>query len=480
MEILKSKLSQFSSNNNIKNNKKVKNVELQFNDSNNLFNDLINENDIISSKNNYKMSDYKLKRNKYPGQIAQLIQHQQNPSLIVTNKLDLPIPLNQTSSSSTGGPPPIKKVISYCLSESIDLMGCFDLLENKGFKPQPFKNLFFFFIKKQNNNDNNNNINNNINNNNNNTNINNNSISHQNPNNTNYCISGEVSPRIMASSSPNEHCIEMNRIGVTSPNLYGFSLDHQKYYQQPQPQFSSYPTSPKVYKMEEFEKNHSLIVVYENGVVVCWDLPDSLQYLTFSLFDEFLINPLSSKLIDEMTFEKGYEGTHFSKDQILLQDHHFNTKLAISHSLSQSIRLSLIEENINKLHVITKNIPSQLVKKGSAGITNHQLSIIVGNSFKIKNSLSKNNLIFKSIVIDYFDKNDSSKTTFQHSSNYLDIKERTQSLNHSIKTINEMVSICRSELESKSSYRLEMTVIVLIFFELLFMILQFVCEIDKI
>ncbi|EGC30629.1 hypothetical protein DICPUDRAFT_99478 [Dictyostelium purpureum] len=389
-----------------------------------------------------------------------------------------------------GGPPSNKKVSSFCLSESIDLMGCFELLESKGFKPQPYKNFFFFFIKKSN------------------QTVTTASVQSR---------SRENSPKLMSSPPPNE--IEMDKIDthsninninvptVSPNNLYGFSLDrqptnptnqylhpnfypHLQHNQQHQQhnQFYPAPKSPinsatpnstptSQLKLEEFEKNHSLVVVYEYGVVVSWDLPQHLQVRTLNLFENFLHNPLSTKLVDEMTFEKGIDETCIFKDQIFLSDYNYDTKLCISHSLSQSIRVSLLEEHLNKILYLTKNIPSQLVKKGTVGISHPQLGVVVGGVFKIKKSITKNSTLFKSVTSNYFSQNPTNKQVYNLTSNYLEIKERSHSINNNISSINDMVSVCRSELETKSSYRLEMTVIILIFFELLFMILQFIYSI---
>eukprot|EP01132_Coremiostelium_polycephalum_P001506 gene1506-1898_t len=336
---------------------------------------------------------------------------------------------------------PSKRVQVYYLTD-FDLVSSFDQIDKRGLKPVFFKDFYFYIV-----------------------------------------------PLLKDSTSVQP---------PPSPAIQMDGPDHQINYPPPQPSLSSTTmlmanqSAIDIGSGVGIENNLSivecgLVVVYEFGVVVCWDLTPELEYLTLTMLDQLVekqsnksssdgANYSSPKLLDSMTFYQTADPTTtIFNDQIFLEENSdIYTKISISHALSISVKLSTYEETLEKLLMETSKIQNSLIKHGKIHNSSKHVGILTGNLLKVKHSLQTYSTTFQSFT-EYFSNGAAEKyencyeTTFK----YLDIALREKSILKKIKFISDCTEICRSDIHARGAFRLELIVVILIFIELVFMVLTF-------
>lgn len=141
--------------------------------------------------------------------------------------------------------------------------------------------------------------------------------------------------------------------------------------------------------------------VFSYGVVVFWNFTerqekDVLADLTFAtMVDEknHIVSPLplTTNPLDEEDFET--EEFHFEynnelsrpriyNDMITLRSGDHMIKLAISHAIAQSTKLSFFEETMAAQMEAAKDVPSRLAKTGELGMKREEVIKLLGGLFK--------------------------------------------------------------------------------------------------
>ena len=141
--------------------------------------------------------------------------------------------------------------------------------------------------------------------------------------------------------------------------------------------------------------------IFSYGVVVFWNFTerqekDVLADLTFSYSLNPKSNiaaplPLATFPLDEEDFET--EEFHFEynneisrprvyNDMITLRSGDHMIKLAISHAIAQSTKLSFFEENMATQMEEAKDVPRRLALTGELGMTREEVVKLLGGLFK--------------------------------------------------------------------------------------------------
>lgn len=136
------------------------------------------------------------------------------------------------------------------------------------------------------------------------------------------------------------------------------------------------------------------IFVFSYGVVVFWNFTehqekDILADLTFSEHETNI--PLVSRPLDEDDYEK--EELHFEysptvdrprvfNDMITLRSGDHMIKLAMSHAIAQSTKLSFFEEKMSQTMLDAQHVPKQLALTGQLGMSRSEIVKILGRLFK--------------------------------------------------------------------------------------------------
>lgn len=165
--------------------------------------------------------------------------------------------------------------------------------------------------------------------------------------------------------------------------------------------FSTRSTSPTGNSVPTDAYRFAEMFVFNYGVVVFWNFSerqekDVLADLTFAtMVDEknHIISPLSltTNPLDEEDFET--EEFHFEynnelsrpriyNDMITLRSGDHMIKLAISHAIAQSTKLSFFEETMAAQMEEAKDVPSRLAKTGELGMNREEVIKLLGGLFK--------------------------------------------------------------------------------------------------
>lgn len=146
---------------------------------------------------------------------------------------------------------------------------------------------------------------------------------------------------------------------------------------------------------------HAEMFIFSYGVVVFWNFSekqeiDVLADLTFSsaMNPETLLpstlalatNPLTEEDFETEEFHFEYNNEisrpRIYNDMITLRSGDHMIKLAISHAIAQSTKLSFFEETMANQMAEAKDVPQRLALKGELGMKREQVVKILGSLFK--------------------------------------------------------------------------------------------------
>lgn len=204
------------------------------------------------------------------------------------------------------------------------------------------------------------------------------------------------------------------------------------------------------------------IFYFSYGVTVCWGLaPEQcLNYL--SQIKEFEEHSLDEVESDEFTFMLG-DVPKIIEDEITMPNHGVLTRLAISHGIAQSVKLSTFENKIRRTFNHTKHIPEDLAKHGRIGLSRKEIRRKMGELFIERNSINLHADILD--TPEFFWEYSELEPLYQMTANYLDVETRVEVLNHRLDVVRELFEMLGNELNHQHSSRLEWTIIFLIVIE---------------
>lgn len=239
--------------------------------------------------------------------------------------------------------------------------------------------------------------------------------------------------------------------------------------------------------------------IFSYGVVVFWNFSekqeiDVLADLTFSSAinpKTLLPSPLSlaTKPLMEEDFET--EEFHFEynneisrpriyNDMITLRSGDHMIKLAISHAIAQSTKLSFFEETMANQMAEAKDVPQRLALKGELGMKREQVVKILGSLFKsrVDVNLCKSTFTHFCTIFENTNATPASKMLdepdflwndeptlhplYSAVREYLEIKPRIQVLNERCKVFLDLAEMLSDSIADNKMSRLTWIIIVLI------------------
>lgn len=208
------------------------------------------------------------------------------------------------------------------------------------------------------------------------------------------------------------------------------------------------------------------VFYFSYGVVVCWGLriEQCLHYL--SLVKEFEENSLEEVESDEFTFIFG-KNAKIVDDEIILPNTEMLTRLAISHGVAQSVKLSTFENKVRRTFNHTKHIPEDLAKHGKIGLSRKEIRRKMGELFIERNSINLHVDVLD--TPEFFWEYSELEPLYAITANYLDVETRVEVLNHRLDVLRELFEMLGNELNHQHSSRLEWTIIFLIVVEVVLM-----------
>lgn len=225
------------------------------------------------------------------------------------------------------------------------------------------------------------------------------------------------------------------------------------------------------------------ILLFEYGVVVFWSLTPKQErnFLDNTLKGRFEMEPLAAQYVERDTFFFQYVpyATPTLNNDIItiapnLKDAHL-TKISISLALSQSTKLSVLEDRVGRMANITRDLPNALAKKGQVEISAEDIAKLMGRVF-----LEQMNLNLLGSVLDtpqFFNERgipDTMGQVYDRVWEYLELEDRIEVLNNRLQVLHSMFEMLRNQQSELYSEKLEWIIIWLVAIDLVVLLLQLV------
>jgi uncharacterized Rmd1/YagE family protein len=211
------------------------------------------------------------------------------------------------------------------------------------------------------------------------------------------------------------------------------------------------------------------IFYFSYGCVVLWGFTEEEEQAILGSLKEFEKDSRSKPEMDEFTFVYG-EVMRIEEDEIILQNKNTLTKLAISHGLAQSVKLTTFEEAIQKTIDNTKALPNDLAIKGKIVMSRKEISRKMGELF-----IERNFINLHSETLDtpeFFWNYPELEPFYRKTAHYLDVTKRVEVLNKRLAVVHELFEILSNELNHQHTSRLEWSIIILITIEVAIAIMR--------
>ncbi|KAG9233161.1 hypothetical protein BJ875DRAFT_464844 [Amylocarpus encephaloides] len=213
--------------------------------------------------------------------------------------------------------------------------------------------------------------------------------------------------------------------------------------------------------------------VFSYGVVVFWNFTerqekDILADLTFS--EHQLGISLVSQSLDEDDFET--EELHFEysplverprvfNDMITLRSGDHMIKLAMSHSIAQSTKLSFFEEKMSQTMLDAQHVPKHLALTGKLGMSRKEIVKILGRLFKSRVDVNLSSNILD--VPDFFWNSEPTLHPLYYAvREYLEISPRIKVLNERCRVFLDLAEILSDSVADTKMSTITWIIIILI------------------
>lgn len=226
------------------------------------------------------------------------------------------------------------------------------------------------------------------------------------------------------------------------------------------------PEQTAIDKMASGDKAHqdSDIFFFPFGALVCWGLSEEQERQILKDIRPFEQQRLD--LLEEDVFYYIYgEEAKIEDDEIVLPNHDSLTKLAFSHGLAQSVKLSVFEQTIQKTIHLTKELPELLAKQGSIKLSRQDIRRMMGRLFIDRSSINLHQELLD--TPEFFWEHSELESYYVLVAHYLDRERRVNILNQRLRIVQELFDMLAAELNHQHSSRLEWTIIWLIVIEVL-------------
>jgi uncharacterized Rmd1/YagE family protein len=212
------------------------------------------------------------------------------------------------------------------------------------------------------------------------------------------------------------------------------------------------------------------IYVFKYGVVSFLNY-DEIKISEFIQFiTPFCKNFSESKLSEEFEIETGAKEIRFGFNKIEISKPTVDILRLIMLNVSQSVALDYYYEVTNTLLIETNLQTQYLEKKGRLNISGRNLKKYIGRTLNLKSKIAENLYIFDSPPETWEDEDLNRidiglKKTF-------DLQVRFRSIQESLQIIKENFELFKDIMQYRSSYVLEMIIIILILMEVINLVIE--------
>lgn len=212
-----------------------------------------------------------------------------------------------------------------------------------------------------------------------------------------------------------------------------------------------------------------LVFLFNYGVLVFWGVTKDEREKISAAILPYILEPTTSLNIESYTYS--IDSTlNFSikNDHVIIPDTTTDIRLALSHALAQSAKLTFFEDSAEQLISSNRHIAKKLSHTGKINMSRKSLSQLRGILFDTScditlhfNLLDKPNFFWNYPELDDY---------YVKLSQYLEINQRVHLLNDKLAMIRELLDMLAEEQNHKHSSFLEWIIIILIAIEIILFI----------
>lgn len=213
-----------------------------------------------------------------------------------------------------------------------------------------------------------------------------------------------------------------------------------------------------------FGQNDGDVFYFSYGTVVMWGLTEEAEAAVLADVRAFEDNPIDHIESEESRYSIGTVAK-ILKDDITLPANDVVTKLAFSHGLAQSVKLSVFEKLIERRIENSRYAPISLAKHGRIPMSRNKLARMMGEIILDRNSINLHTDILD--TPEFFWEYSELEPLYRLIAQDLDIVARVSVLNRRLDIVKEVFELLSNELEHRHSSTLEWIIIALIFIEVM-------------
>lgn len=217
-------------------------------------------------------------------------------------------------------------------------------------------------------------------------------------------------------------------------------------------------------------KENGDIFIFNYGVLVFWNISRDQTLRILDDLKRFEDDPHENLLLDEFTFSDSEMPMKIHEDHIYLESEEILEKLAVSHGIAQSLKLSELETYAGETIEAVSHIPQNIAKTGKSRLKRRELSKIRGRLFLADMDINLNYDLLD--TPEFFWEYPEVESFYEKTVKYLDVKPRIEILDKKLTVIRELFSMLADEQNHKHSAVLEWIIIWLIGIEIVLFIIN--------
>ncbi len=211
--------------------------------------------------------------------------------------------------------------------------------------------------------------------------------------------------------------------------------------------------------------------LFDYGVAVFWGMEHESEKRMLERLSPFLNEPLAEVISDFFTYESDKDAVaRIRSDHITLNDSDVMIKLAASHGIAQSLKLSELEAYAETTIESTAYIPRNMAESGSSRLKRKEIARMRGRLFLVESDILLHHALLD--TPEFFWEYPELEEHYRRMASYLDVAPRVEVLNKKLQIIHDMFDMLADEQNHKHSSLLEWIIIWLIAIEIFFFLMH--------
>lgn len=221
------------------------------------------------------------------------------------------------------------------------------------------------------------------------------------------------------------------------------------------------------------------IFIFEYGVIIMWGYTIKEETIFLEELAKFESEKLSGEDIQVEEFNyyitKSYQPRIYNDFITLRDDSNYMLKLSISHTLAQSVKISLFEELVDNTIEDTQDIPQQIASFGKVEMTREEIMKSIGELFILRININLHGSVLDSPELIWSEPH--LEPIYQAARGYLEINQRVELLNQRLEVISDLLQMLKEQLGHSHEESLEFIVVVLVGIEIVVSLINIIVDI---